>query len=602
MASIDGRSRMLLGQYNCGPAAAFDFLYNAVTRCITLGWDLPQQYKVVSVTSSGYVLRSDILASRLRTIEHVEQIFTFPRINQFMEPAKGDPDDFDALLNILTASIGAISIGVDSAAGFSSDRISLALDKELAKRLNLRFLLEDQPHKMRVAFMRGRASFEDGALYYRAAKALGISLVVFDKPGTWIESEKWSEWREAFVPVDFQEDTLPQEAERRFTEAISQYPEPIDGVLTAADVFIPMANRIAKRMGLPHANTDGLYTILHKEKLRAATGLPSLLVTKREDLDEVEKEPRFRYPLIFKPAMGWNSESVSKIDTKEELYAAWDGASASCLGRHMGQVVIENFCTGPEIDLQLVISDGELIFTEASDDLTNEEMKLWNKDVPWQFLELSSRFPSAVPERELTTVREQLHAVIKQLDLQNGLYHCEARVYHSSVEYRTGIDGTMSLQPRKDIPADEPGPSCFMIEVNPRPPGYDNANALVHAHGIDYSAIALALAVGDKTRTRALSTGFKGGPAGFHELLWIPAERAGTFQGEDPIEELKKRRPHLKKAIQRSWVNVTHGQKVPEPKAELLPVAVVLVWSKKSRVEARRLAEEVRREVRYEIV
>ncbi|KAH7050017.1 hypothetical protein B0J12DRAFT_740300 [Macrophomina phaseolina] len=87
--------------------------------------------------------------------------------------------------------------------------------------------------------------------------------------------------------------------------------------------------------------------------------------------------PRLEYPLIAKPSRGWALEGVWKA-------------------------VIESSIDGPEIEANMVIIDGGLIFAEINDDFPSPgDSDMASKFA--NFFEDSNMIPSRLPQRELVT-------------------------------------------------------------------------------------------------------------------------------------------------------------------------------------------------------
>jgi biotin carboxylase len=68
------------------------------------------------------------------------------------------------------------------------------------------------------------------------------------------------------------------------------------------------------------------------------------------------------YPFIVKPCKGFLSEGVFKIHSPEELASAIGSVN---LDRHGAEFVLEAYCDGPEVDINFVLSEGELLFCKS---------------------------------------------------------------------------------------------------------------------------------------------------------------------------------------------------------------------------------------------
>ena len=125
---------------------------------------------------------------------------------------------------------------------------------------------------------------------------------------------------------------------------------------------------------------------------------------------------------------------------------------------------------------------------------------------------------------------------------------------------------------------------------------------LAYAYGLDYAALGMLYAIGDHERAHALLHPYIGGAQGWYEIIAVPATEGGVFDSVDVMPELLERRPHLKPHVIHSRFWYEKGDVVPDPTSGTFAwIAVILVRSRKSRFECREVAEEVRRELQFNI-
>ncbi len=115
------------------------------------------------------------------------------------------------------------------------------------------------------------------------------------------------------------------------------------------------------------------------------------------------------YPVIVKPSGGASAQGVAKADNAEQLEKAvrriWEGEVAQI---HGCRVIIETFVSGPEVDFNVVLCDGEILFDETSDDLTcaaetgdsGIAKSFYETSMPYQYFAISrDRSSSRIPRQ-----------------------------------------------------------------------------------------------------------------------------------------------------------------------------------------------------------
>ncbi|KAL7928022.1 hypothetical protein V8C35DRAFT_319174 [Trichoderma chlorosporum] len=253
------------------------------------------------------------------------------------------------------------------------------------------------------------------------------------------------------------------------------------------------------------------------------------------------------YPLMVKPCLGRGSECVSKVTNDEELVAAVQKASARHLATPQGRVdvVVEPYIDGPEVDANFVLLNREIIFDEIIDDFPKHG-DIDNNQAN-NFLETSVMIPTALPEREKRLIRTSIHQSILRQGFLTGVFHCEARLQHSSMEYGVN-NGPLCLQHRLDN-ENTSSARVFLLEINARPPGYLESVAVRFAYGVDYYALQMLRAVDDLQRFEALAKPFASGPQYFLMITIIQDSVTGIMKTADAGKELLARRPDLVSAV-----------------------------------------------------
>lgn len=427
-----------------------------------------------------------------------------------------------------------------------------------------------------------------GGPVYAAAKALGLKLVIIDEARHWLEADTIEnrKLRKAFLRTDMTED---EGLVDRIVQSIKRYGMPVDGIFTLSDNFFVAVAKVAEELGLPSGPVSAFETAVDKYKSRMLQDSPghTARVTSVEELDTLlsaptdGSQPFFTpaFPMIVKPTKGWSSECVSKVTKLSDLTTAVKKATT----RHGSAAVIEPFYDGPEIDVNFVLLDGEILFYEIADEPPCEGDST-DATVNDTFSPVALTLPSALPADEQEIVKNTLYKILLDLGFHTGIYHLEARMVNSKYEYRSISPGIIDLVPRNDLPLTKK-PECKLIEINARPPGYRVSVPSRHTYGIDYFAVRMLAALGDKDRLRAISVPFShhseadnrtpgAGAQYWSRLVYIPVPKDGVLEWRfkqhesgskvyeiiSPSEDLKLRRPDLAEHIVLAVDYYGHGE------------------------------------------
>ncbi|KAI0862975.1 ATP-grasp domain-containing protein [Xylaria cubensis] len=473
------------------------------------------------------------------------------------------------------------------------------LDTELSNRLSFPWLSKEPLKRKTLALVEGGRRRPDlggnGETVFTAAQAFGIDMVVLDNPGHWLDGPKWAHWRKEFIPIEagLQSDAV---FTARVVNAIRAWGGHLDGIVTFCDHYTEPVAEAALQLSLPTLAPAAYALATDKFRLRVFEGHEAYRATSLEEATSIVQEQKLGFPLIMKPIVGYLSEGVVKIDDISHLSA---GVETIKVDRHGADFTIEKYCDGPEVDANFVLSDGELLFFEASDEFPK------TADVNGQgsvknFIELGNVLPSELPEDELAVLRDSLHQSLVRMGLTDGIFHLEARVANSKMVYELRdnvLDLTKRSTPHKEAP------SAWLIEVNPRPPSMMAAAGPKHTYGVDYWGLGLLFGIQDKQRARQLSYPFAQGAQYWCEMVFIPVEQGGIFDSEDICEELFSRRPDLAEYVSWCACYFKKGDVIPDPNTGIHTwIGHFNVFSRKSRAHVLEIAELFKKEVRYSVI
>ena len=592
-------------------------------------------YTAILPTADGYVSRSGFLDLRL-------QDFPFPisKIQECVQPLRRYAacrlsavavNSEDGLASLVEQAAGVIQwADLDASVSILDlQRYLLGLTRELRDRLNNAPWLTSRPiARKRVALIRGRPNLTAGGPVYRAARALGLDLVVVDEEGHWLQpdTEENRMHREAFLATDMTEDDGVVD---RIIHSITRYPLPIHGVFTLSDNFFVAVARVAEALGLPASPVAAFETAVDKYRSRLLQDAPghTARVASVAELEALlaspaeGKRPAFtpKFPMIVKPTKGWSSECVSKVMAPADLPVAVQKATA----RHGSAAVIEPFFDGPEIDVNFVLLDGEVLFCEIADEPPCEA-EARSATVHDTFSPEALTLPSALPADEQAIARNTLRDLLVNLGFRTGVFHVEARMVNSACSYRDVGGGIVDLarKDHADLPSERP--ACKLLEINARPPGYRVSVPSRHTYGVDFFAAHMLAAVGDTDRLRLVARPFDHHVPGndvddddndgnrrtrgaqyWSRLVYVPAPAEGVVRWParlSPCEELRRRRPDLARRIVLAVDYCAPGDRVTlYTDGARTYVAHLLVCSTVSRRDAIEVGEEVLRCFRIEI-
>ena len=210
--------------------------------------------------------------------------------------------------------------------------------------------------------------------YYERLAALGARLVIVDEPGHWslsLEAEvPGTRW--AAAPVSGDPDTDAQAV----LGALRRAGVRPGGVLTFWEDSVGVAARVAAALGLPGnppAAVDAARSKLRTRELSARLGLPTPKARRVCSLDELfAAAADIGFPAVVKPEFGASAAGCVKVDGLEQLPGAYQLVRGVVtpeqdeIFRAGSGVLLEEYLDGVEFDIDLVLQDGECVFSSVS--------------------------------------------------------------------------------------------------------------------------------------------------------------------------------------------------------------------------------------------
>ena len=178
------------------------------------------------------------------------------------------------------------------------------------------------------------------------------------------------------------------------------------------------AARIAARLGLPGNPMEAALATRDKSRLRRAldgTGLPQ---PRWAEWPADGPSPDLGFPCVVKPTSGSASFGVIRADNREELLLAGTRVRRLLGGR--AALLVESYVPGPEIAVEALVQDGDLL-----------PLAIFDKPEPLEgpyFAESIYQLPSGLDSADQEAVAEVLAAAASAINLRRGPVHEEFRL------------------------------------------------------------------------------------------------------------------------------------------------------------------------------
>ena len=194
-----------------------------------------------------------------------------------------------------------------------------------------------------------------------------------------------------------------------------------DGIMTLA-TDMPMRSIAAATslLGLPGISMDTAIKSTDKGEMIKAFkehGVESpwfYIIEKAEQLQEVM--PQIEYPCILKPTDNAGSRGVMLVNTEAELMEAYQYSVSQSRG---GWVILEEYMTGPEVSVEVMVVDGEPHVLQVTDKLTT--------GAPY-FVEMGHNQPSMLPENDVERIKDLACRAVKSVGINCGPSHVEIKL------------------------------------------------------------------------------------------------------------------------------------------------------------------------------
>jgi carnosine synthase len=394
---------------------------------------------------------------------------------------------------------------------------------------------DEDGQKLRRSVARGAtmvficAGLQGKRFTFERAAALGIKCVVIEHPGSWAESLVDEGLVAKFLPVDMGQssDEIFNQAQKHIKSLGSDGKTgTADGICTFVELSVPLVARLCESLGLPGHLPTSVDAARNKHATRAAlktAGLPTpknhLIVTEADVTFAGEK---VGFPAVLKPVSGAASLGVKKVTSVADLKSTWQeivdelktlvvSSGALVKGTPGGAgvqadtnvdltVLMEQYLDGPEVDVDVVMSNGQHVYAGVSDNGPTLE--------PY-FNETWAVAPSKLPKNQQRELRDLSVNIVKAMGFTSGVFHVECK-YTSS------------------------GPQ--LIEVNARMGGGQVHECNWRTWGVELVEETLFAALGIPARPPVPKE-----PLTSVAYCYVNAERSGTAGDLQALGELVKR-------------------------------------------------------------
>ena len=261
-----------------------------------------------------------------------------------------------------------------------------------------------------------------------AAEALGVRLVFASDRCDRLEDPWWDQ----AIAVRFHEEARSVQAVVAATAAA-----PVEGIVAVGDRPAVLAAQIARALGLPgHPPEAAAFSrnkLATRQALRSA-GLPTpSFVAVPIQADPASFASGIEYPAVIKPVALSGSRGVVRVDTTEQLAAAFDRLRRLLRARDVlierdavhGQALVESFIPGEEYAVEGLMHHGTL-----------QTLAVIDKPDPLDgplFEETIYRMPSMAPPATRKRIIAAVSAACAAIGLHHGPVHAECRVDSSHV-------------------------------------------------------------------------------------------------------------------------------------------------------------------------
>ena len=369
--------------------------------------------------------------------------------------------------NFLTeAVIGSLPKGLslsEKEQVFASTPLSPVLNRLSSFPSNLVSARSTDGRKLRRHVLNGSvivfitAGYSGKRFIFERAKELGVRSVVVDGPDSWSRTMQEEGVIERFIGMDMSD---ADSVFDRCLEAMKKVKKDLgelDGVVSFSEMAMPLVSRLAEKLGLPGNPPSAVDDARDKHATRRVqleVGLPTPKNYLIDDAGQLAAASEaVGYPAVIKPIYGAASIGVVRVDSFEDLKKCYTkvvkelksakvvagaleqgggdddeedggvGGEDSGKGGNAGSwiqmsIMMEEYLDGPEVDVDLVFSEGQAVYGAVTDN--------WPTVEPY-FLETGSNSPSILPAYQQRELLDLGVRTVQALGFVSGVFHVEGK-------------------------------------------------------------------------------------------------------------------------------------------------------------------------------
>lgn len=270
------------------------------------------------------------------------------------------------------------------------------------------------------------AGYEGKRHYYERLAGLGAHLLIVDEPGHWSQSLVAEIPGTAWVATPISGD--PDADAGAILAALARSGVRADGVLTFFENYVCEAARVAAALGLPGnppAAVDAARSKVRTRELSARLGLPTPKAQRVRSLDELfAAAADVGFPAVVKPEFGASAAGCVRVDGFESLPGVYKlvrdvvTPEQKAIFRAGNDLLLEGYLDGVEFDVDLVLQDGDCVFSSVSQN--------WPTAEP-SFQETGLHVPPDHNKRAVRGLVDLSVRTVQAFGFRRGVLHVEGK-------------------------------------------------------------------------------------------------------------------------------------------------------------------------------